>query len=323
MCEFIKFIEKQNCFLGKNEIKSEIKHKIEDSKNTIQHTKHTKHYLDDELVQTSFENLVKKPRVHSVKTDTNVYAKVDTSAEDNGGTGKFIYFIEVNGKVYNISKPKLDKLEPKSILLKINEVEFNTKYNENNETLEYLDKLDYFELIFDYLQGYPVENIQYIFNGKENNFDDTIEQRKQYSNLDKFITLVHRLKMYNLLDKIYGLYSYIYIYDFAILCNKNTITKIEPENTLLNPQNNKYYLKHYFYHNRDINIFKKYLMKYILGLQDLQTTITNILKLRDGSDGDTPEHQNKQEKKYEFQKVLNDIEYYGFNILLKKIRYFI
>ena len=300
MCEFIKFIEKQ--------------HKIEDSKNTIQHTKH---YLDDELVQTSFENLVKKPRVDSAKADT----KIDASAEDNGGTGKFIYFIEVNGKVYNISKPKLDKLEPKSILLKINEVEFHTKFNENIETLVYLDKLNHFELIFDYLQGYPVENIQYIFNGKENNFDDIDEQRKQYSNLDKFITLVHRLKMYNLLDKIYGLYSYIYIYDFAILCNKNTITKIEPENTLLNPQN-KYYLKHYFYHNRNINIFKKYLMKYILGLQDLQTTITNILKLRDGIAGDTPEHQNKQEKKYEFQKVLNDIEYYGFNILLKKIRYY-
>lgn len=313
MCEFIKFIEKQNCFLGKNEIKHKIKHKIEDSKNTIQHTKH---YLDDELVQTSFENLVKKPRVDS--------AKADTKAEDNRGTGKFIYFIEVNGKVYNICKPKLDELEPKSILLKINEVEFHTKYNENNETLEYLDKLDYFDLIFDYLQGYPVENIQYIFNGKENNFDDTIEQRKQYSNLDGFITLVHRLKMYNLLDKIYGLYSYIYIYNFEILCNKNTITKIEPENILLNPQNKKYYLKYYFYHSRNINIFKKYLMKYILGLQDLQTTITNILKLRDSGAGaeDIPEHQNKQEKQYEFQRVLNDIAYYGFNILLKKINYF-
>ena len=299
MCEFIKFIEKQ--------------HKIEDNKTT---TQHTKHYLDDELVQTSFENLVKKPRVTSAKVDTFA------SAEDNGGTGKFIYFIEVNGKLYNISKPKLDELEPKSILLKINEVKFNTKYNENTETLVYLDKLDYFDLIFDYLQGYSVENIQYIFNGKENNFDDTDEQRKKYSNLDRFMTLVHRLKMYNLLDKIYELYSYIYLYDFTILCNRNTITKIEPENTLLNPQH-KYYLKNYFYHNRDINIFKKYLMKYILGLQDLQTTIGNLLKPRDGGAVDTLEQQNKTEKQYEFQKVLNDIEYYGFNILLKKIKYFI
>ena len=295
MCEFIKFIEKQ--------------HKIEDSKNTIQHTKH---YLDDELVQTSFENLVKKPRVDS--------AKVDTTVEDDISTGKFIYFIEVNGKVYNISKPKL---EPKSILLKINEIEFRTKFNENTETLVYLDKLDYFELIFDYLQGYPVENIQYIFNGNENNFDDTIENKKN-SNLEKFILLVHRLKMYNLLDKIYELYSYIYLYDFAILCNKNTITKIEPENILLSPQY-KYHLKHYFYHNRDINIFKKYFMKYILGLQDLQTTITNLLKLRDSGAGaeDTPENQTKKEKQYEFHKVLNDIKYYRLNILLKKINYFI
>ena len=61
-------------------------------------------------------------------------------------------------------------------------------------------------------------------------------------------------------------------------------------------------------------------MKYILGLQDVQTTIGNLLKLRDGGAVDTLENQNKTEKQYEFQKVLNDIEYYGFNILLKKIK---
>lgn len=281
MCEFIKFIEKHN-------------------------TNSDKHYLDDELVQISFENLIKKSKVNT-KPDT-------LNAE------KIIYWIKVNSKIYNINKQKTDELEPKTILLKINEVEFKTKFDDKTDTLIYLDKLDYFDLIFDYLQGYSVENIQYIFNGKENEFycnDNINVECKQISNLEKFIILVHRLKMYNLLEQIYKIFSYIRIDDFTFICNKNTINKIEPNNTLLS-LSKKYYLKNHFYHNRDINIFKKYFMKYILGLQDLQTTVTNLLKLRDGRD--TPEHQNKQEKQYEFYKVLNDIEYYGFKNLFNKIR---
>jgi hypothetical protein len=196
----------------------------------------------------------------------------------------------------------------------VNKVDFNTKFDDRRNTLIYLDKLDYFDLIFDYLQGYPVKNIQYIFNGYENNFDDNLEC-KQISILTKFIVLVIKLEMYNLLDKIYNIYSFIHIDNFKILCNQCTIYTIEPCNMLLEQEYKLFNSQQCFYHNRDVNIFKKYFMKYILGLQDLKTTIIQILKIRD-----TPEHQNKQEKQYEFHKVLNDIEYYKFNNLYNKIK---
>lgn len=298
MSEFIKFIEKDNS----------------NSNNS------NKHYLDDELVQTSFENLIKKPKTDSTKVETITNGSINCSINCSVTAGgvQLIYWIEVNNKTYKIDKQKLDELEPNTLLLNINKVDFNTKFDDKTNTLIYLDKLDYFDLIFDYLQGYTVENIQYIFNGYENNFDDNLKC-KQISILKKFIVLIIKLKMYNLLDKIYNIYSYIHIYNFKIICNRNTMNKIEPSNTLLQPQYKLFNSQQcFFYHNRDVNIFKKYFMKYILGLQDLKTTITQILIIRD-----TPEHQNKQEKQYEFHKVLNDIEYYKFNNLFNKIKQFI
>ena len=297
MCEFIKFIEKDNT--------------------NNNNTNNKKHYPDDELVRTSFENLIKKPKVDTKPdTITNGSVSVSVDVSVNAGGGQLIYWIEVNNKIYQIDKLKLDALEPKTLILNINKIDFNTKFDDKTNTLIYLDKLDYFDLIFDYLQGYSVENIQYIFNGYENNFDDNLECKQKNSNLEKFIVLVIKLKMYNLLEQIYKIFSYIRIDNFRIMCNRNTMNKIEPSNTLLKPQYKLFNSQHcLFYHNRDVNIFKKYLMKYILGLQDLKNTITQILKLRD-----TPEHQNKQEKQYEFHKVLNDIEYYGFNNLFNKIK---
>jgi len=287
MSEFIKFIEKDN---NNNNSK--------------------KHYLDDELVKTSFENLIKKPKTDSTKVEIITNNSVNCSVN----AGRPIYWIEVNNKTYQIDKQKLDELEPNTLLLNINKVDFNTKFDDRTNTLIYLDKLDYFDLIFDYLQGYSVDNIRYIFNGYENNFDDNLEC-KQISILKKFIVLVKNLEMYNLLDKIYNIYSFIHIDNFKILCNQCTIYTIEPCNMLLEQEYKLFNSQQCFYHNRDVNIFKKYFMKYILGLQDLKTTITQILKIRD-----TPEHQNKQEKQYEFHKVLNDIEYYKFNNLFNKIK---
>jgi hypothetical protein len=155
MCEFIKFIEKDNTNNNSNNS--------------------TKHYLDDELVRTSFENLIKKPRTDFTKPDTITNDSVNGSVN----AGRLIYWIEVNKKIYQIDKQKLDESEPNTLLLKINKVDFNTKFDDKTNTLIYLDKLDYFDLIFDYLQGYSVENIQYIFNGYENNFDDNLECKQK------------------------------------------------------------------------------------------------------------------------------------------------
>ena len=147
---------------------------------------------------------------------------------------KNIFWIQVNNIVYQINKQVLDSMEPDSILLNINSNEFNTEYNKSIETLIYNEKIENINLIIDYLQEYSINTITMIFNHHENNFNSN-----QLSELQRFIILAARFKMQNLIRNLQAKYPSLFIDNYEVILNRNTITKVEPNNILLDIFNEK------------------------------------------------------------------------------------
>ena len=222
---------------------------------------------------------------------------------------KNIFWIQINNKVYQINKQMLDSMEPDNILLHINTNEFNTEYNANTETLIYNEKIENINLIIDYLQGYTIDITTIMFDGNENNFTTN-----QLSELQRFIILASRLKMNNLHKNLQCKYPTVFIDNYEIILNTNNISAIEPNNTLLITPIKQQYVNNncnYYHHYRCAAIFKCYLAKYILGIENINYTANNIIMMNS--------NKSEKNKQYEYNKILEDLKYYKFDNLLNRV----
>jgi hypothetical protein len=143
-----------------------------------------------------------------------------------------------------------------------------------------------------------------IFNNHENNFNSN-----QLSELQRFIILAARFKMQNLIRNLQAKYPSLFIDNYEVILNRNTITKVEPNNILLDIFNEKTKINNNcYYHYRNADIFKKYLVKYILNIDSLDYTANNIMKLKN-----IKSESNKQLDQYAYNKILDDLKYYRFD----------
>jgi hypothetical protein len=215
-------------------------------------------------------------------------------------------YIIINGKRYSIQLEKLNKLEPDNILCNIRSREFKTFYNVETGILEYLETIPDVEYIIDYLRGYDISCFDKIFHSHEKN------------DLPRFKTILARLKLSNFLNIINTSYPFITI---GIFTNSRIITReiantLEPQNKLFNPETKTYPDGHEYYHNRDEEIFNEWVWPYISGNSDMtrEKLVKKIMLFLSGMKHN-PEMKSKYE--YKYNKILEDIQYYG----LKKLQF--
>lgn len=207
-----------------------------------------------------------------------------------------IFNVKINNTNYDINKQILDKLEPKNILLNCDETEFITRFNEENNTLVYLEDIPYWNLIYDYIMGYNPSNISWFFTN----------MKQQSKDIDGFKNCIAKLQFFNLLDKIKTYFPIIKINSFLLEVNRFEIITIEPQTNLINTE----FLinENVYYHFKDENIFKEYLRDYILGEEHFDNLILRLKTLKEN-----PEPLAK----YNFNKIMSDINYYGFMKIFK------
>ena len=208
----------------------------------------------------------------------------------------FISRIKVNGSLHYINAAKLLELEPDTILITWDSFEYNTKYNTPSNTLEYLDTINFFPLINDYIKDYTPHKLL------ETLSTDKIHKTLT-TNITKLIETVVRLKLYNLLKHINALYPSITIDDKQFTINIAKLKELEPYNILqkkIQTINSQQYLF------RDCEIFTNIIHPYILGNVMHSETVQKINMLE--SDG------------IMYKKICDDLRFFNFVELWKAIK---
>lgn len=211
-------------------------------------------------------------------------------------------YIIINGKKYSIPIEKLNKLEPNNILCNIRSKEFKTYYNSEMDTLEYIESIPDVEYIIDYIRGYDISSFDKIFHTRETN------------DLPRFKTILARLKLNNFLKIINTAYPFIAV---GTLANSRIITQaivntLEPHNKLFNPELRTYPDGCEFYHNRDDEIFNSWIWPYITGSIIRAKMVKKLMEFL-SSLKYNPEM--KAANQYKYNKILEDIQYYGLQNL--------
>ena len=126
-----------------------------------------------------------------------------------------------------------------------------------------------------------------------------------------YLILLKIQNLNNLYKNLLCKYPTVFIDNYEIILNTNNINAIEPNNTLLITPIKQQYVNNncnYYHHYRCAAIFKCYLAKYILGIENINYTANNIIMMN--SD------KSEKNKQYEYNKILEDLKYYKFDNLL-------
>ena len=202
--------------------------------------------------------------------------------------------VKINNNFYYFNSNDVLEKEPNTNLFNPHCTIFNTKYNITSEVLEYLTPIKHFDIINDYLHGYNIHNL--IDRINDNQLQKTIN--------DLFITL-EKFKMINLYDKIDSYFPIVMIESKIFMINIQKLNKLEPNNLLFEKANkvNDCKIRYIF---RDLDIFKNYIYDYVNGVVYLNETVELIKEC-------------KETNLNLYNKIIEDIEYYGLKHLLQHI----
>jgi hypothetical protein len=233
-----------------------------------------KHTMNDneDFVNVVFPGLVKKN-------------KADNKFEINS--------VEVNNQIYHFSGFNLNCIEPKNTLLNPHTNELKKKIDNTSFVLKYLEPIENFSLIIDYINGYSIENFEDIF-------------QQNFKKLDEFLCILIKLGFNNLKHKLQQMYPLLIINGKCFVISKKLINTLEPNNSLF--LEDRKINQNTFSHFRDKIIFEEYLINYIRGTQTLQETINKIKNL-----------STKIEGKYTTLKIKDDLVYFKLYNLLSHI----
>jgi hypothetical protein len=246
----------------------------------------------DEYVQVAFTNLV-QPNKRLKLTSTMANKKHDKHDKYDKYDKFEMLGVIIYGRLYRFSAICLYKLEPNNTLMNPHSIEFKKRINPSNHTLEYMEPMQDFELIIDYINGYNIDCFEKIF-------------KNNYSRIDNFKIMVSELSMINLLSKMDYYYPILNINGMLVNISRKYIMNLEPHNKLLNISHQSE--NNVFTYFRDYNIFQDYFLEYIQGKKTKTETITKIENLKN--------YENYKNNEYIISKINNDIAYYGFDNLL-------
>ena len=228
-----------------------------------------------------------------VEHQQNKKAKNTTTQKDEPPSHNFISRIKVNGIIYHINANKLKELEPDTILIRWDAAEFSTKHNLFEDAIEYLDPIDNFQIIIDYIKGYELSTVL-----------EPLRVGNLHLNIAKIITTIKRLKMNNLLEQVNALYPKIIIDGKELTLSIELMATLEPHNmVMLKVQNinGKYHLF------RDYKIFTEILHPYLTATKTIADTFIEI-------------RNTKTKDITEFNKICDDLRYFNLVEMWKKIK---
>jgi len=224
----------------------------------------------------------------------------------------FIGYIRVNDIVYFINTTQLKDLEPDNILINQNETIFKTIVNKSSNVLEYLEPIENFDIIIDYIKGYNISNnlesLRYeIFKNKSINSD--ICYKKFNDIITRLKSLITKLKMFKLLIKVNDMYRTIHIDNETFIISVKYLECKEPNNTLLDScvSIGEFDSERYIF--RDLHIFKTYFYNYIIGYTSVTELVTQMNEFKKNI-------ITCQNDKLKYLKICDDIKYYNFHNLI-------
>jgi len=180
------------------------------------------------------------------------------------------------------------ELEPDTNLFNIHCDKFNKKFNTKDEILEYITNIPNFDIICDYFKGYSLDTLLNSINN--------------IHTINELLNNISKLKMINLYQKISSYYPIIYIENIIFTIHKEKLNELEPNNKLFDKTvkiDNCNYL------SKDIHIFKNIIYPYITGVNTRYKTIQII--------------NNYRSDILLYNKIKEDLEYFGFDELLKYV----
>jgi hypothetical protein len=249
---------------------------------------------DNEIVQVSFTNLIKRAPSSNTNINTKTFKKFK-QADDHSVEDKFeILGVIVNSLIYRFSSKKLYDLEPTNTLMNLHSGEFKKRINSRNHTLEYSQPMPDFNLVVDYINGYDANHFEKIF-------------QQHYSRVDDFKIMISELGMINLLKIMDYNYPVLNINSLLVNVSRKYIMYLEPQNRFLNLSIMS--SPNVFTHFTDKEVFYEYLLDYVQGKSFINKIIEKLKEL---------EANNTPESKYKLSKIEQDFRYYGlFNLRQK------
>jgi hypothetical protein len=253
---------------------------------------------DDEVVQVSFTNLVKRAptttEIANVKTFKKIKLATETINIENKDKFEILGVI-VDSRMYRFSSNKLYDLEPNNTLMNLHSGEFKKRINPRNHTLEYLQPMTDFNLVIDYINGYDANEFQKIF-------------KQNYSRVDDFKIMVSELNMINLLKIMDYNYPVLNINSLLVNISRKYVMYLEPHNIFLNLSYMS--VSNVFTHFTDKDIFYEYFLEYIQGKSNSSQVINKIKEL---------EINKSNENDYKLAKIKHDLRFYSLFNLRQKI----
>jgi hypothetical protein len=262
---------------------------------------------DEELVQIVHTSLVKSKNNSSKK-----FKKV---SQESLSSNKFdILGVIVSDKLYHFSSQRLYDQEPDNTLMNSHSGEYKKRVKANNHIIEYLEPMQDFNLVIDYINGYNPNEFHLVF-------------QLDYPRIEDFKIMVSELGFTNLLKIMDYSYPLANINGLLVNLSRQYIRELEPECKILELSNESEC--NVFTHFRDRELFREYLLEYIQGKKTRKQTTDRIIAklITPNTNIETGietgiETKIKIENKtristnnYILAKLKRDLCYFGFNIL--------